>query len=471
MRMPEVNGRWVADMKAPRTADNEEPAEERAHDFRPVDKGFTEEMAIAEAARCMRCKKPLCVEGCPVNIDIPSFIEKIYERKFGEGLDVIHEQSMLPAICGRVCPQENQCEGVCIRGRRGEPVAIGQLERFLGDQPELASTPEMAPRNGKRVAVIGSGPSGITCAGELARNGFDVTVYESFFTGGGVLVYGIPEFRLPKAVVKHEIDGLRELGVTFEYNSVMGNLADAEELLGEKGFDALYVATGAGLPKFLNIPGENLPNVYFANEYLTRVNLMRANEFPKFDTPTKHGRQVIVFGGGNVAMDAVRTAKRLGADRAIIAYRRTEAEMPARKAELHHAKAEGVEVMPLVSPLEFLKGEDGNVCGVRVQRMELGEPDDSGRRRPVPIEGAIEEISCDVAISAIGTNANPFARKIGGMELNKWGYIVANEETGRTSNPRIWAGGDIVTGAATVILAMGAGKKAAADMTKVLLGQ
>lgn len=469
--MPEVNGRWVADMKAPRTADNEEPAEERAHDFRPVDKGFTEEMAIAEAARCMRCKKPLCVEGCPVNIDIPSFIEKIYERKFGEGLDVIHEQSMLPAICGRVCPQENQCEGVCIRGRRGEPVAIGQLERFLGDQPELASTPEMAPRNGKRVAVIGSGPSGITCAGELARNGFDVTVYESFFTGGGVLVYGIPEFRLPKAVVKHEIDGLRELGVTFEYNSVMGNLADAEELLGEKGFDALYVATGAGLPKFLNIPGENLPNVYFANEYLTRVNLMRANEFPKFDTPTKHGRQVIVFGGGNVAMDAVRTAKRLGADRAIIAYRRTEAEMPARKAELHHAKAEGVEVMPLISPLEFLKGEDGNVCGVRVQRMELGEPDDSGRRRPVPIEGAIEEISCDVAISAIGTNANPFARKIGGMELNKWGYIVANEETGRTSNPRIWAGGDIVTGAATVILAMGAGKKAAADMTKVLLGQ
>ena len=469
--MPEVNGRWVADMKAPRTADNEEPAEERAHDFRPVDKGFTEEMAIAEAARCMRCKKPLCVEGCPVNIDIPSFIEKIYERKFGEGLDVIHEQSMLPAICGRVCPQENQCEGVCIRGRRGEPVAIGQLERFLGDQPELASTPEMAPRNGKRVAVIGSGPSGITCAGELARNGFDVTVYESFFTGGGVLVYGIPEFRLPKAVVKHEIDGLRELGVTFEYNSVMGNLADAEELLGEKGFDALYVATGAGLPKFLNIPGENLPNVYFANEYLTRVNLMRANEFPKFDTPTKHGRQVIVFGGGNVAMDAVRKAKRLGADRAIIAYRRTAAEMPARKAELHHAKAEGVEVMPLVSPLEFLKGEDGNVCGVRVQRMELGEPDDSGRRRPVPIEGAIEEISCDVAISAIGTNANPFARKIGGMELNKWGYIVANEETGRTSNPRIWAGGDIVTGAATVILAMGAGKKAAADMTKVLLGQ
>ena len=346
--MPEVNGRWVANMKSARQADNEEPAEERAHDFRPVDRGFTKEMAIAEAQRCLRCKKPLCVEGCPVNIDIPGFIEKIAEEKFGEGLDVIHEASMLPAICGRVCPQETQCEGVCIRGKKGQPVAIGQLERFLGDQPELASQPQMSPSSGKRVAVIGSGPSGITCAGELARNGFDVTVFEAFFTGGGVLVYGIPEFRLPKAVVKREIDGLREMGVKFEYNAVMGNLADAEELLGEKGFDAIYVATGAGLPKFLNIPGENLPNVFFANEYLTRVNLMKANQFPEYDTPTKRAKTVVVFGGGNVAMDAVRTAKRLGAERAIIAYRRTEDEMPARKAELHHAKAEGVEVMPLV---------------------------------------------------------------------------------------------------------------------------
>ncbi len=468
--MPEVNGRWVADMKAPRTADNEEPATERALDFRPVDKGFTEEMAVAEAARCMRCKKPLCVQGCPVNINIPAFIEAIYNKEHGKGLDVIREQSMLPAICGRVCPQESQCEGVCIRGKRGEPVAIGQLERFLGDQPELASKPQMAPKNGMRVAVIGSGPSGITCAGELARNGFDVTVFEAFFTGGGVLVYGIPEFRLPKAVVKREIDGLKDMGVKFEFNSVMGRLADAEELLGEKGFDAIYVATGAGLPKFLNIPGENLPNVFFANEYLTRVNLMKANGFPEYDTPTKHGKNVVVFGGGNVAMDAVRTAKRLGAERAIIAYRRTEDEMPARKAELHHAKAEGVEVMPLVSPLEFVAGEDGNVCAVRVQRMELGEPDDSGRRRPVPIEGAIEEIPCDVAISAIGTNANPFAKLIGGMELNKWGYIEA-DENGQTSNPKIWAGGDIVTGAATVILAMGAGKKAAAAMTAALTGK
>ena len=409
--MPQVNGRFVPDMKSPRTADNEEPAAERACDFRPVDKGFTKEMALAEAERCMDCKKPLCVEGCPVNINIPKFIEKIREEDFGGALDIIREESMLPAICGRVCPQENQCEGKCVRGKKSEPVAIGQLERFVGDQPELASKPKMAPKNGKKVAVVGSGPSGITCAGELARNGFDVTVFEAFFTGGGVLVYG--------------------------------------------------------LPKFLNVPGENLPNVFFANEYLTRVNLMKANNFPEYDTPTKHGKNVVVFGGGNVAMDAVRTAKRLGAERAIIAYRRTEDEMPARRAELHHAKAEGVEVMPLVSPLEFVAGEDGTVCAVKVQKMELGEPDESGRRRPVPIEGAIEEIPCDVAISAIGTNANPFAKKIGGkMELNKWGYIVADEETGQTTDPRIWAGGDIVTGAATVILAMGAGKKAAASITK-----
>ncbi|MBF0991074.1 MAG: NADPH-dependent glutamate synthase, partial [Atopobium sp.] len=404
--------------------------------------------------------------GCPVNINIPRFIEAIRAEEFGRGLDIIRESSMLPAVCGRVCPQENQCEGVCIMGKRSEPVAIGQLERFLGDQPELASKPAIAPKNGKKVAVVGSGPSGIACAGELARNGFDVTVFEAFFTGGGVLVYGIPEFRLPKAVVKREIDGLQELGVKFEYNSVVGRITDADELF-EQGFDAIYIATGAGLPKLLNIPGENLPNVFFANEYLTRVNLMKANKFPEYDTPTKHGKNVVVFGGGNVAMDAVRTAKRLGAERAIIAYRRTEDEMPARRAELHHAKAEGVEVLPLVSPLEFIAGEDGTVCAVRVQKMELGEPDADGRRRPIPIEGAIEDIPCDVAISAIGTNANPFAKMIGDIKLNKWGYIEADEE-GRTSDPRIWAGGDIVTGAATVILAMGAGKVAAASITKHL---
>ena len=467
--MPEVNGRWVADMKLPRTPANEEPADERAKDFRPVDKGFTEEMAVAEASRCMRCKKPLCVEGCPVNINIPGFIEKIYEHKFGEGLDIIHEASMLPAICGRVCPQENQCEGRCIRGKKSEPVAIGQLERFLGDMPEVASEPKMAPKNGKKVAVIGAGPSGITCAGELARNGFDVTVFEAFFTGGGVLVYGIPEFRLPKAVVKREIDGLEKLGVKFEYNSVVGRITNAEELFAQ-GYDAMYIATGAGLPKFLNVPGENLPNVFFANEYLTRVNLMKANKFPEYDTPTKRAKNVVVFGGGNVAMDSVRTALRLGAETVTLCYRRTEKEMPARRAEVEHAKAEGVIIHELASPLEFVAGEDGAVKSVKVQNMELGEPDASGRRRPIPIEGSVDELPCDLGVSAIGTNANPIAKLIGPEKLNKWGYIEADED-GRTSDPRIWAGGDIVTGAATVILAMGAGKKAAASMTKALMGE
>ena len=363
--------------------------------------------------------------------------------------------------------------GVSFTVNKGEAVGIGRLERFVADwyRNNVHTKPTAPAPNGHKVAVIGSGPSGLTCAGDLAKKGYDVTVFEALHLAGGVLVYGIPEFRLPKAVVKREIDGLEDMGVKFEYNSVVGNMATAEELF-EQGFDAIYVATGAGLPKFLNVPGENLPNVFFANEYLTRVNLMKANKFPEYDTPTKHGKNVVVFGGGNVAMDAVRTAKRLGAEHAIIAYRRTEDEMPCRRAELHHAKAEGVEVLPLVSPLEFVAGEDGSVCAVKVQKMELGEPDESGRRRPVPIEGAIEEIPCDVAISAIGTNANPFAKKIGGkMELNKWGYIVADEETGQTTDPRIWAGGDIVTGAATVILAMGAGKKAAASITKSLLGE
>ena len=319
------------------------------------------------------------------------------------------------------------------------------------------------------ILIIGSGPAGLTCAGELARMGYDVTVFEALHLPGGVLVYGIPEFRLPKAVVKREIDGLEDMGVKFEYNSVVGNMATAEELF-EQGFDAIYVATGAGLPKFLNVPGENLPNVFFANEYLTRVNLMKANKFPEYDTPTKHGKNVVVFGGGNVAMDAVRTAKRLGAEHAIIASRRTEDEMPCRRAELHHAKAEGVEVLPLVSPLEFVAGEDGSVCAVKVQKMELGEPDSSGRRRPIPVQDSEFAIPCDVAITAIGTRANPFAKLCADVELNRWGLIEADED-GRTSNPRVWAGGDIVTGAATVILAMGAGKKAAASITKSLLGE
>ena len=461
--MPTVNGKYKPNIGAPRVKDNEEPALERARDFRPVDRGFTKAMAVEEANRCLDCKKPLCVSGCPVNINIPEFISKIRDENFGGALDVIREESMLPAICGRVCPQESQCEGKCILGRKGEPVAIGQLERFVGDQPELASKPAMAPKNGMRVAVVGSGPSGITCAGELARNGFEVTVFEAFFKGGGVLSYGIPEFRLPGEVIDRELQGLEDMGVEFQYNAVVGNLWDANDLF-EAGYDAIYLAVGAGLPKLLNIPGENLPNVFFANEYLTRVNLMGANKFPENDTPTKRGKNVVVFGGGNVAMDSVRTALRLGAESVTLAYRRTEEEMPARLAEVHHAKAEGVKIAELVSPLEFIAGEDGAVAGVRVQKMELGEADAEGRRRPVPIEGAYEVLPCDVAISAIGTNANPFADKIGDLKLNDWGYIEADED-GRTSDPRIWAGGDIVTGAATVILAMGAGKKAAASIT------
>lgn len=455
---------------------NEMPSQDpnvRNKNFLEVALGYTEEQALDEAARCLNCKNHPCVDGCPVNVRIPEFIQKIVEKDYEGAYQVIHQTSSLPAVCGRVCPQESQCEMHCVRGKKGDPVGIGRLERFVADWHNAHSTEAAAvpAPNGHKVAVIGSGPAGLTCAGDLAKKGYEVTVFEALHLAGGVLVYGIPEFRLPKAVVKREIDGLEDMGVKFEYNSVVGNMATAEELF-EQGFDAIYVATGAGLPKFLNVPGENLPNVFFANEYLTRVNLMKANKFPEYDTPTKHGKNVVVFGGGNVAMDAVRTAKRLGAEHAIIAYRRTEDEMPCRRAELHHAKAEGVEVLPLVSPLEFVAGEDGSVCAVKVQKMELGEPDESGRRRPVPIEGAIEEIPCDVAISAIGTNANPFAKKIGGkMELNKWGYIVADEETGQTTDPRIWAGGDIVTGAATVILAMGAGKKAAASITKSLLGE
>ena len=467
--MPLVNGKYKPNMKAPRTPYNEEVASERATDFRPVDRGYTMADAVAEANRCLDCKNPHCVEGCPVGINIPGFIEKIREGNFGEGLDIIRESSMLPSVCGRVCPQENQCEGNCVLAKKGNPIAIGQLERFLGDNAgELAHDPVVAEPNGKKVAIVGSGPSGIACAGELARNGFDVTVFEAFFTGGGVLTYGIPEFRLPKAIVKREIEGLKTLGVKFEYNSVVGRITDADELFAE-GYDAMFLGVGAGLPRFLNVPGENLPGVFCANEYLTRVNLMKAENFPKYDTPTKHGKHVVVFGGGNVAMDAARTALRLGAESVTLAYRRTEDEMPARRAELHHAKQEGVQVLPLVSPVEFIADETGFVSKVRLQKMELGEPDASGRRRPHAVANSEFDIPCDVAVTAIGTFANPFPKLAADVELNKWGYIVADED-GKTSNPKVWAGGDIVTGAATVILAMGAGKKAAHSMMASLGG-
>ena len=476
--MPEVTStganaaepkKYRPSLKAPRTPANEEPAAERACDFRPVDTGYTKADAVAEANRCLDCKRPLCMEGCPVGVHIPEFIAKIRDEDWAGALETIKRDNLLPSVCGRVCPQENQCEGKCILGKKGEPVAIGQLERMLGDMAdEVGTAPVCKPKNGHKVAIVGSGPSGIACAGELAREGFDVTVFEAFFTGGGVLTYGIPEFRLPKDIVKREIDSLEKLGVHFEYNAVAGRLFTADELFEEEGFDALYLAVGAGLPRFLNVPGENLPGVYCANEYLTRVNLMKAYEFPTYDTPVRRGKNVVVFGGGNVAMDAARTALRLGAEKVTLAYRRTEAEMPARKAEIHHAKEEGVEILELVSPIEFTAGEDGFVNGIRLQQMELGEPDESGRRRPVVVEGVTHEIPCDVAITAIGTKANPFASPASGVEANKWGYIDTDED-GRTSNPRVWAGGDIVTGAATVILAMGAGKKAAHSIAKTIL--
>ena len=448
-------------MKSPRTPDNEEPAAERACDFRPVDKGFTEEMALAEAERCLNCKKPFCVEGCPVNINIPRFIEQIREKDFGGALDTIREDSMLPAICGRVCPQENQCEGKCIRGKKSEPVAIGQLERFLGDRPELASTPKMAPKNGKKVAVVGSGPSGITCAGELARNGFDVTVFEAFFTGGGVLVYGIPEFRLPKDIVQHEVEGLKELGVDIETNMVIGKVLTIDELMNDYGFEAVYVASGAGLPRFMGIPGESLNGVYSANEYLTRVNLMKAYKEDS-RTPIMKSKSVAVVGGGNVAMDAARCAKRLGAENVYIVYRRGMAELPARKEEVEHAEEEGIVFKTLTNPTEVLGDENGWVKGMTCVKMELGEPDASGRRRPIVKEGSEFVLEVDTMIMALGTSPNPLIRSTTpGLDADKHGCLITNGPDGLTSRPMVYAGGDAVTGAATVILAMGAGKEAA----------
>ena len=453
--------------RIPRVPVREQEPQLRATNFEEVCYGYNHEEALLEASRCLHCKKPRCVEACPVGIRIPEFIAALHEERLHDAAQIIARDSSLPSICGRVCPQETQCESKCIRGIKGEPVGIGRLERFVADwhNANVQEAPAKPTPNGHKVAVIGSGPSGLTCAGDLAKKGYDVTVFEALHLAGGVLVYGIPEFRLPKAVVKREIDGLEDMGVKFEYNSVVGNMATAEELF-EQGFDAIYVATGAGLPKFLNVPGENLPNVFFANEYLTRVNLMKANKFPEYDTPTKHGKNVVVFGGGNVAMDAVRTAKRLGAEHAIIAYRRTEDEMPCRRAELHHAKAEGVEVLPLVSPLEFVAGEDGSVCAVKVQKMELGEPDASGRRRPIEKKGSEFELDVDTVIMSLGTSPNPLIRSTTpGLETNKHGCIVTDGDDGKTSRDGVY---DAVTGAATVIKAMGAGKAAAKAMDEYI---
>ena len=445
----------------------------RNKNFKEVALGYTEEMAINEAKRCLQCKNHPCRSGCPVEIDIPGFIKHVAEGDFEAAYNVIAQSSALPAVCGRVCPQEHQCEGKCVRGIKGESVGIGRLERFVADwyRNNVHTKPVAPAPNGHKVAVIGAGPSGLTVAGDLAKLGYKVTVYEALHVAGGVLMYGIPEFRLPKDIVQHEVEGLKELGVDIETNMVVGKVLTIDELMNDYGFEAVYVASGAGLPRFMGIPGESLNGVYSANEYLTRVNLGRAYDFPNFDTPTYPGKHVTVFGAGNVAMDAARTALRLGAESSTIIYRRSRAEMPARHEEIEHAEEEGVKLFELVGPLHFNASESGVLKSVTLQRMALGEPDASGRRRPMPIEGEVFEHETDLAVVAVGTRSNPILLEATpGLELNKRGYIVVNEETGETSIPNVFAGGDIVTGAATVILAMGAGRKAAQEIAKRLLG-
>jgi glutamate synthase (NADPH/NADH) small chain len=442
----------------------EQDPQVRARNFLEVPTGYTATMAQEEAARCLQCKKPGCVEGCPVGVDIPGFISLITTGDLTGAVRNLWSKNALPAVCGRVCPQEIQCEGKCIVGKKGEPVAIGNLERFCADYEREHGTGELPPKQkttGKKVAVVGSGPSGLTVAGDLIVKGHDVTIFEAFHKAGGVLIYGIPEFRLPKAIVAQEINFLERLGVKIECNAVVGRTVSLDELF-EQGFDAVYVGVGAGLPRFMNIPGENLVGILSANEYLTRANLMKAYQFPKVDTPIPIGKQVVVLGAGNVAMDAARTAMRLGADNVKIVYRRSREEMPARKAEIHHAEEEGIEMFLLTNPTCYLGDDNGRLIGMECLRMELGEPDDSGRRRPIPIKGSEFTIDCDLCIVAVGSGANPLlTSETPDMQLNKWGYIVTDEKTGKTTKKGVWAGGDIVTGAATVILAMGAGRQAA----------
>ena len=439
----------------------------RNKNFLEVALGYTPEQAIDEAKRGLNCKNKPCVGGCPVKIYIPEFIAKVAEGEFEEAYKIITKSSSLPAVCGRVCPQESQCEQKCVRGIKGEPVAIGRLERFVADYHNANSTEKaVAPEsNGHKVAVVGSGPSGLACAGDLAKIGYEVTVFEALHTPGGVLVYGIPEFRLPKDIVKKEIETLKELGVKIETNVIIGKTISVDALMSEYGFESVFIGSGAGLPRFMNIPGENLNGVYSANEFLTRVNLMKAYK-PDSSTPIQHGKKVVVVGGGNVAMDAARSAKRLGAEVTIV-YRRTEAELPARHEEVEHAKEEGIVFKLLTNPVE-VKGTEGWVSGIVCQRMELSEPDESGRARPVAVEGSEFEIEADCVIMAIGTSPNPLIKSTTqGLETQKWGGIIA-DENGLTSREGIYAGGDAVTGAATVILAMGAGKTAAAAIDEYI---
>lgn len=461
--------------RAPRTKMRAQDPVVRRNNFDEVNLGFSDEEAKAEAERCLQCKNPTCEDGCPVNVRIKDFILGIIEEDLDRGVLALKDRNALPAVCGRVCPQENQCEKTCVLAKRGEAVAIGALERYLADydhakpvDSRVTVTPK--PRNGHKVAVVGSGPSGLACAGELSLRGYDVTVFESLHEAGGVLAYGIPEFRLPKSILEEELKALKSARVEFKYNQVVGKIVTANELLDEQGFKAVFIGTGAGLPIFLNIVGENLNGVYSANEYLTRVNFMKAYEFPKTDTPVWRGNKICVIGGGNVAMDAARTAVRLGASEVSLVYRRTKEEMPARVEELHHAIEEGVVVHELSTPLE-IEGDQGWATGIRVQKNELGEPDASGRRRPVPIEGEEFLIECDTVIIAVGTRSNPLTREAAPeIKLNDWGFVETDEH-GTTSDPRIFAGGDIVTGAATVILAMGAGKRAAAAIDRFISGE
>jgi glutamate synthase (NADPH/NADH) small chain len=456
-----------------RVAMREQDPKARGTNFKEVPYGYSPEEAQAEASRCLRCKKPLCMGGCPVNVKIPEFINYIVAGDFPAAARTLKETNALPAVCGRVCPQEEQCEIKCILGKKGTPIAIGNLERFAADwerEQTMVEIPEVKPENGKKVAIVGSGPAGLTCAGELIKEGFEVTIFEALHEAGGVLIYGIPEFRLPKDIVRQEIGYLEKLGVKVEKNFVVGKTATVDELMQEEGYDAVFVGSGAGLPSFLRVKGENSIGVYSANEYLTRSNLMRAftDDAP---TPIMRGKRVVTVGGGNVAMDSARTALRLGADKSIIVYRRSEAEMPARKAEVHHAKEEGIEFNLLCNPTEILADEKGIVTGIMCIRMELGAPDDSGRRRPVPVPGSEFLIGCEVVVIAVGNSPNPLIpTTTPDIKVSERGTIIADEKNGRTSKKYVYAGGDIVTGAATVILAMGAGKVAAKSIMEDLYG-
>jgi len=449
----------------------EQKPKERIKNFNEVPYGYDEQTAIEEAKRCLQCKKKPCTEGCPVEIDIPDFIACVAQGEFEKAAEIIKAKNSLPAVTGRVCPYENQCEGKCTLLKLGEPVAIGRLERFIADyvRNKGEKTPKKPPATGKKVAVVGAGPAGLTCAGDLAKMGHQVTVFEAFHGPGGVLLYGIPEFRLPKEIVKKEVQYIEKLGVDIRYDIVVGKTISMKELLDE--YDAVFVGTGAGLPNWLNIPGENLDGVYSANEFLTRVNMMKAYRFPEYDTPVKIGKVVATFGAGNVAMDCARTSLRLGAEKSLIIYRRSEQEMPARSEEIHHAREEGVEFVLLTNPVKFFGDDTGHLTGVECVKMKLGEPDDSGRRRPIPVEGSNYRIDIDTALIAIGQSPNPLVpQSLPDLETQRWGNIKTDED-GRTNIAGVFAGGDIATGAATVILAMGAGKKAARAIDAYLKSQ